>query len=71
MNKRSPRVVTKGKNPFRANVGERRSQTVMPINMSTMQVKKTATGVVQAIHSSMGLSPVVGHTRPMAKPLAM
>jgi hypothetical protein len=35
-----------------------------------MQLKKIATGVVQAIHSSMVQAPEV-HTRPMAKPLAM
>ena len=44
---------------------------VMPINISTMQVKKTATGVVHAIHSSICKAPVWRHTRPMAKPLAM
>jgi hypothetical protein len=59
-----------GKNPLRATVGERRSHTVMPISISTMLVKKIATGVVQAIHSSMCQAPEV-HTRPMAKPLAM
>jgi hypothetical protein len=42
----------------------------MPINISTMQLKKIATGVVQAIHSSMVQAPEI-HTRPMAKPLAM
>jgi hypothetical protein len=69
MNNRSPRVVTNGNQPLRATVGERRSHTVMPININTMQMKKTATGKVQTIHSNMGCTPV--HTRPMAKPLAM
>ena len=40
----------------------------MPASISTMQVKKIATGEVQAIHSNIAC---LLHTRPMAKPLAM
>src|SRR5450830_723562 len=56
MNRRSPRVVRSGKKPLRSTVGERISHTVMPISMSTMQLKNTATGKVQAIHSNMPIS---------------
>ena len=53
MKSRSPRVVAMGKKPLRSVVGHLISHTVMPMSMHTMQVKKTATGVVQAIHSNM------------------
>ena len=52
MNRRSPRVVSIGKKPWRNTVGDLISHTVMVASISTMQVKNTATGVVQAIHSS-------------------
>jgi hypothetical protein len=48
--------------------GRRISHTVMPISISAMQLKNTATGVVQTIQSNISSPP---HTRPMAKPLAM
>src|SRR3954469_14249008 len=53
MNRRSPRVVAIGSQPRRRGVGDRISPTVMPTSISTMQVKNTATGSVQAIHSNM------------------
>jgi len=34
-------------------VGERASQTVMPINITTTSAKNTATGVVQTIQLNM------------------
>ena len=68
MKRRSPRVVAMGKKPLRRVVGDLISHTVMPMSMSTMQVKNTATGVVQAIQSNICQSP---QTRPIAKPFAM
>jgi hypothetical protein len=44
-----------GKKPRRMTVGNLISQTVMPSNMSPMQLKNTATGVVQAIHSNISI----------------
>ena len=47
-------MVSSGKSPLRIVVGDLISHTVMPISISTMQVKNTATGNVQAIQSNMG-----------------
>jgi hypothetical protein len=49
-------------------VGDLISQTVMQASMSAMQMKNTATGVVQAIQANMSIS---NQTRPIAKPFAM
>ena len=46
------RVVSSGK-PLRIVVGDLISHTVMPISISTMHVKNTATGNVQAIQSNI------------------
>ena len=53
MNNLSPRVVRMGRKPLRYTVGDFNSQSVMAISISTMLVKKTATGRVQAIQSNM------------------
>lgn len=68
INNLSPRVVRSGRKPLRSTVGDFNSHTVMPISISTMQVKKTATGVVHTIQLNMS-APF--YTRPIAKPFAM
>ncbi len=62
----------------RSVVGDFSSHSVMPTSINTMQVKNTATGVVQAIQLNIRLSfpfngpgPGPRQTRPIAKPLAM
>ena len=57
-----------GKKPLRITVGDLISHTVMPKSISAMQLKNTATGRVQAIHSNIAYSL---QTRPIAKPFAM
>ena len=66
MNSRSPRVVTSGRKPLRATVGERNSHTVMPTSTGAMHAKKIATGGRPRHPSS-----VHHHTLPIAKPFAM
>src|SRR3989442_10868682 len=53
MNSRSPRVVAIGSQPLRITVGLRNSHSVMPTSISTMQLKNTATGSVQAIQENI------------------
>jgi hypothetical protein len=61
-----------GKKPLRIKVGDFISQTVIPVIISPMQEKNTATGVVHAIHSNIAVLLLKPHqTRPIAKPLAM
>src|SRR5215217_3993061 len=51
MNRRSPRVVSKRRMPWRGlPPGEKYSQTAMPISSRTMVPKNKAVGRVQAIH---------------------
>src|SRR5438552_2424828 len=51
MKRRSPRVVSIGSQPRRIEVGDLNSQTVIATSIKAMQVKNTATGVVQTIQS--------------------
>src|SRR5690606_28349389 len=65
MNKRSPRVVTRGRKPRRGTQGRRNSQTVIAASKAAMTPKNTAVGRVQAIQFMID-----SYTRPSAKPLA-
>ena len=49
INKRSPRVVVIGRNPFRSTHGNLTSNTVMVIRIKPIPVKNSADGVVHAI----------------------
>ena len=64
-------MVTMGRKPLRATLGDLISHTVMPASSSAMQMKNTATGVVQTIQLNMICLSVGVYTRPIAKPFAM
>ena len=53
MKSRSPRVVSIGSQPRREVVGHLISHTVMTTSGAAMQLKNTATGVVQTIQSNI------------------